>query len=200
MSFELPKLPYAYDALAPFGMSEETLKLHHDLHHKTYVDNGNKAIQGTQYETMSLEQAIIATYHAGVVSQSPLFNNLSQHWNHNLFWEVMGPERTSMPDNLGSAIAQSFGSFESFKNEFVTTGISQFGSGWVWLVRDETLGALRVVKTENGVSPLCLGHKTLLGCDVWEHSYYVDFRNKRPAYIENFLDKLVDWNAVAARL
>jgi superoxide dismutase, Fe-Mn family len=200
MPFELPELPYAYDALAPFGMSEETLKLHHDLHHKAYVDNGNKAIDGTQYDSLSLDQAVVATFHAGVVNQSPLFNNLSQHWNHNLFWEIMSPEQTEMPNALGSAIAQSFGSFDSFKNAFVTTGVSQFGSGWVWLIRDESLGTLRVMKTENGVNPLCYGHKTLLGCDVWEHSYYVDFRNKRPAYLENFLDKLVDWNAVAARL
>ncbi|AYD01458.1 superoxide dismutase [Neorhizobium sp. NCHU2750] len=200
MAFELPELPYAYDALAPLGMSEETLKLHHDLHHKAYVDNGNKAVAGTQWENMSLEQAVVATYHAGVVNQSPLFNNLSQHWNHNLFWEIMSPEQVSMPDNLGSAIVQSFGSIENFRNEFVTTGVSQFGSGWVWLIRDDAAGILRVVKTENGVNPLCHGHKTLLGCDVWEHSYYVDFRNKRPAYIENFIDKLVDWNAVAARL
>jgi superoxide dismutase, Fe-Mn family len=200
MPFELPELPYAYDALASFGMSEETLKLHHDLHHKAYVDNGNKAIAGTQYDSLSLDQAVVATFHAGVVNQSPLFNNLSQHWNHNLFWEIMGPEQAEMPDSLGKAISQSFGSIETFKNEFVTTGISQFGSGWVWLVKDDALGSLRVMKTENGVNPLCFGHKTLLGCDVWEHSYYLDFRNKRPGYIENFLDKLVNWNAVATRL
>jgi Fe-Mn family superoxide dismutase len=200
MSFMLPELPYAYDALAPLGMSEETLKLHHDLHHKAYVDNGNKAIAGTQYEALSLEQAVVATYHAGAVGQSPLFNNISQHWNHNLFWESMNPAQTAIPDALGSALAQSFGSIENFKNEFVTAGVSQFGSGWVWLIRDETLGSLRVLKTENGINPLCDGHRTLLGCDVWEHSYYVDFRNKRPAYIENFLEKLVDWNAVASRL
>jgi superoxide dismutase, Fe-Mn family len=200
MPFELPELPYAYDALASFGMSEETLKLHHDLHHKAYVDNGNKAIAGTQYDSLSLDQAVVATFHAGVVNQSPLFNNLSQHWNHNLFWEIMGPEQAEMPDSLGKAISQSFGSIETFKSEFVTTGISQFGSGWVWLIKDDALGSLRVMKTENGVNPLCFGHKTLLGCDVWEHSYYLDFRNKRPGYIENFLDKLVNWNAVATRL
>lgn len=200
MTFELPALPYAYDALASLGMSEETLKLHHDLHHKAYVDNANKAVVGTQYDQLGLDAAVVATFHQGVVNQSALFNNLSQHWNHTLFWEVMGPRQTEMPTNLGSAIVQSFGSVEDFKSEFIATGVSQFGSGWVWLIRDEAVGALRVMKTENGVNPLCFGHKTLLGCDVWEHSYYVDFRNKRPAYLENFLEKLVDWNAVAARL
>lgn len=199
MSFELPELPYAYDALAPFGMSEETLKIHHDLHHKAYVDNGNKAIAGTEWENLSLEQAVIGTYHPGVVNQSLIFNNLAQHWNHTLFWEIMSPNATILPDELGRAITQSFGSFDNFRNEFIAMGMSQFGSGWVWLVRDEAQDDLRVTKTSNGINPLCLGQKALMGCDVWEHSYYIDFRNGRKAYLENFLDRLIDWSAVGAR-
>ncbi|MGV3549237.1 superoxide dismutase [Rhizobium sp.] len=200
MAFELPDLPYAYDALAPLGMSEETLKFHHQLHHRAYVDNANKAVVGTQYDKLGLDSAVVSTFRQGVLNQSTLFNNLSQHWNHMLFWEVMGPEITEIPDNLGRALVRSFGSVDDFKNEFVATGVSQFGSGWVWLIQDEAIGALRVTKTENGVNPLCLGYRTLLGCDVWEHSYYEDFRNRRSAYIENFMNRLVDWNAVAARL
>ncbi|HZG27350.1 MAG TPA: superoxide dismutase [Ensifer sp.] len=198
MSFELPNLPYAHDALAPFGMSEETLKYHHDLHHKAYVDNANKAAVGTPWEKASLEDAVVGTYAAGAESQSGLFNNLSQHWNHMLFWQIMGPGGSDVPDGIGRAITQSFGSFENFRNEFVTTGLSQFGSGWVWLVRGEN-GVLSVTKTANGINPLCFQQKALLGCDVWEHSYYIDFRNRRQAYLENFLDRLVDWNAVQAR-
>ncbi|HWU64983.1 MAG TPA: superoxide dismutase [Ensifer sp.] len=198
MSFELPNLPYAHDALAPLGMSEETLKYHHDLHHKAYVDNAKKAAAGTPWEKASLEDAVVGTYVAGAESQSGLFNNLSQHWNHMLFWQIMGPGGSELPDGLGRAITQSFGSFDNFRNEFVSTGLSQFGSGWVWLARGED-GALSVTKTANGINPLCFKQKALLGCDVWEHSYYIDFRNRRQAYLENFLDRLIDWNAVQAR-
>lgn len=200
MSFELPELPYAYDALAPFGMSAQTLEIHHDIHHKAYVDNGNKAIAGTQWDGLSLEDAVVATYDAGAANQSYLFNNLSQHWNHVQFWESMGPERVEIPHVIGKTISRSFGSIATFKEEFVATGVSQFGSGWVWLVRDDAANHLKVIKTSNGVNPLCFGQTALLGCDVWEHSYYIDFRNGRKAYIENFLDRLVNWNAVAARL
>jgi Fe-Mn family superoxide dismutase len=200
MSFQLPDLPYDYTALTPFGMSEETLKIHHDLHHKAYVDNGNKAIAGTKWEDAGLEDIVIGTYQKDAVAQSGIFNNASQHWNHTLFWEIMGPSGKIVPEPLAQAIVKSFSSFDKFREEFVSNGVSQFGSGWVWLVNDVDAGSLRILKTENGVNPLCYGYKTLLGCDVWEHSYYVDFRNKRPAYLENFIDKLVNWDAVAARL
>ncbi len=173
MPFQLPDLPYAYDALAALGMSEETLKIHHDLHHKAYVDNGNKAVAGTKWEATSLEDIVRGTYEAQAIAQSAIFNNASQHWNHNFFWESMGPDESIIP---------------------------QFGSGWVWLVRDDERDDLLIVKSPNGVNPLCVGYRPLLGCDVWEHSYYIDFRNRRPAYLENFLDKLVNWQAVAARL
>ena len=199
MAFTLPDLPYAHDALAALGMSKETLEFHHDIHHKAYVDNGNKLAAGTEWESRSLEEIVAGTYVAGAVAQSGLFNNASQHWNHNLFWEVMGPAGASMPSELEAALIESFGSVAKFKEDFAAAGAGQFGSGWAWLVRD-TDGALRVTKTENGVNPLCFGQTALLGCDVWEHSYYIDFRYKRPAYLANFLDKLVNWEAVAARM
>ena len=199
MAFTLPDLPYAHDALAPLGMSKETLEFHHDIHHKAYVDNGNKLVAGTPWEGKSLDEIVVGTYAAGAVAQSGLFNNASQHWNHNLFFEVMGPANKAMPGDLETALVDNFGSVAKFKEEFAAAGAAQFGSGWAWLVRDKD-GSLKVTKTENGVNPPCFGQTALLGCDVWEHSYYIDFRNKRPAYLTNFLDKLVNWEAVAARM
>jgi Fe-Mn family superoxide dismutase len=199
MAFELPELPYSHDALAKGGMSAETLEFHHDLHHKAYVDNGNKLISGTEWENKSLEEITIGTYNSTSVSQNGIFNNISQLWNHNQFWEMMGPDGRAMPSELEAAIVESFGSVEAFKSDFAAAGVGQFGSGWCWLVKD-TDGSLKITKTENGVNPLCFGQTTLLGCDVWEHSYYIDFRNKRPVYISNFLDNLVNWENVAARL
>ena len=199
MAFELPDLPYAHDALSQHGMSAETLEYHHDLHHKAYVDNGNKLIAGTKWESETLESIITGTYEAGAVAQSGLFNNASQHWNHMQFWEMMGPSNAGMPSELEASVNESFGSVDAFKEAFSAAGAGQFGSGWCWLVRDAD-GALKVTKTENGVNPLCFGQKALLGCDVWEHSYYIDFRNKRPAYLSNFLDNLVNWENIASRL
>lgn len=200
MAFVLPDLPYPHDALAPLGMSRETLEYHHDLHHKAYVDNGNKLIAGTPWEGKSLEEIIVGTYQPGAVAQSGIFNNASQHWNHNMFWGWMAPgENKKMPGELERALTEAFGSVQKFKEEFAAAGVAQFGSGWCWLVRDKD-GSLKVTKTENGVNPLCFGQKALLGCDVWEHSYYIDYRNRRPAYLANFLEKLVNWEAVAAAL
>ena len=199
MAFELPDLPYAHDALVQHGMSAETLEYHHDLHHKAYVDNGNKLIAGTKWETETLESIVTGTYDANAVAQNGIFNNASQHWNHMQFWEMMSPNQTGLPSELASAIDESFGSFEKFKSDFCAAGVGQFGSGWVWLVRSNE-GGLKISKTENGVNPLCHGETALLGCDVWEHSYYIDFRNKRPVYLENFLDKLVNWENVASRM
>jgi len=133
------------------------------------------------------------------VAQNGIFNNASQHWNHALFWQVMGTGGKKMPTALEAALVAAFGSVQAFKDAFAAAGAGQFGSGWAWLVRDKD-GALRVTKTENGVNPLCFGQTALLGCDVWEHSYYIDYRNKRPAYLTNFLDRLVNWEAVAARM
>jgi Fe-Mn family superoxide dismutase len=198
MAFDLPDLPYAHDALASAGMSEETLQFHHDLHHKAYADNGAKLLAGSGHEGKSLEDIVTATYQAGAVAQSGLFNNASQMWNHNQFWEMMGPGEGGMPSELEKRITDPFGSVDAFKSEFSAAGAGQFGSGWCWLVKDGD--SLKVTKTENGVNPLCFGQTALLGCDVWEHSYYIDFRNKRPAYLTNFLDKLVNWENVAERL
>lgn len=199
MAFELPDLPYAHDALESAGMSRETLEFHHDLHHKAYVDNGSKLIAGTEWEGKSVEDIVKGTYQDGAVAQNGIFNNASQHWNHCQFWEMMGPDSAGMPGELESAISESFGSVEKFKEEFAAAGAGQFGSGWCWLVKNAD-GSLAVTKTENGVNPLCFGQTALLGCDVWEHSYYIDFRNKRPAYLSNFLEKLVNWENVASRM
>ncbi|MCE8420556.1 superoxide dismutase [Rhodovulum sulfidophilum] len=199
MAFELPALPYAHDALADSGMSKETLEYHHDIHHKAYVDNGNKLIEGTEWASKPVEEIVKGTYQSGAVAQSGVFNNASQHWNHSQFWEMMTPKPVAMPSELEARIKDAFGTVEKFKEDFAAAGAGQFGSGWAWLVVD-TDGTLKVTKTENGVNPLCFGQTALLGCDVWEHSYYIDFRNKRPAYLTNFLEKLVNWENVAERL
>ncbi|MEL6977081.1 MAG: superoxide dismutase [Pseudomonadota bacterium] len=199
MAFTLPDLPYAHNALAASGMSEETLQFHHDLHHKAYVDKGNELAAGTPWADAGNEQlpeVITGTFekpdHAG------LFNQVSQHWNHIQFWEMMSPSPVAMPAELESKITAAFGSVDAFKKEFSAAGAGQFGSGWAWLVMEG--GALKITKTPNGVNPLCFGQTALLGCDVWEHSYYIDYRNKRPAYLSNFLDKLVNWENVASRM
>ena len=199
MAFELPDLPYAHDALSEFGMSKETLEFHHDLHHKAYVDNGNKLIEDTEWANKSLEEIVVGTYQAGSVAQNGIFNNASQHWNHVQFWEMMGPGGNNMPSELSCALNENFGSVDKFKEDFCAAGAGQFGAGWCWLIKDKD-GSLKVTKTENGVNPLCFGQIALLGCDVWEHSYYIDFRNKRPAYLTNFLDKLVSWENVSSRM
>lgn len=199
MAFDLPELPYSHDALADLGMSAETIEFHHDLHHKAYVDNGNKLVSGTEWENAALEDIVTGTYNAGAVTQNGIFNNASQHWNHMQFWEMMGPGGNVVPSELEAAIKDNFGNVDAFKTAFTAAGVGQFGSGWCWLVKN-TDGGLEVTRTENGVNPLCFGQTALLGCDVWEHSYYIDFRNKRPVYLSNFLDKLVNWENVASRL
>ena len=199
MVFELPKLPYSYDALETFGMSKETLEFHHDLHHKAYVDNGNKLLEASDHKEKSLESIIIDTYDGEALAQSGLFNNASQHWNHIQFWEMMGPSGKKIPSKLENSLVEQFGSIQKFKDEFCAAGAGQFGSGWCWLIQDSS-GNLKVTKTENGVNPLCFGQTALLGCDVWEHSYYIDFRNKRPVYLQNFINNLVNWENVAERM
>ena len=199
MAFTLPDLPYAHDALSSNGMSAETMEFHHDLHHNAYVTNGNAAVAGTDWDGKSLEKIIVGTYDASSVAQSGVFNNISQLWNHNQFWEMMGPGESKMPGDLEAALVESFGSVADFKTSFSAAGAGQFGSGWCWLVKNAD-GSLAVTKTENGVNPLCFGQTALLGCDVWEHSYYIDFRNKRPSYLSNFLENLVNWENVASRI
>lgn len=199
MPFTLPDLPYPHDALAGLGMSEETLKYHHDLHHKAYVDKGNELAAGTPFADAGneqLEEVIKGTFEKP--EHQGLFNQASQHWNHVQFWEMMSPVEVAMPAELESKITAAFGSVDAFKKEFAAAGAGQFGSGWAWLVMEN--GALKVTKTPNGVNPLCFGQTALLGCDVWEHSYYIDYRNKRPAYLDNFLNKLVNWENVASRM
>ena len=199
MAFELPDLPYAHNARAGHGMAAETMEFHHDLHHNAYVTNGNAAIAGTEWEGKSLEEIIKGTYDASSVAQNGIFNNISQLWNHNQFWEMMTPNSGAMPSELEAALKENFGSVDGFKSQFAAAGAGQFGSGWAWLVKNAD-GSLAVTKTENGVNPLCFGQTALLGCDVWEHSYYIDFRNKRPVYLTNFMENLVNWENVASRM
>ena len=196
MSFTLPDLPYAHDALAPH-MSQETLEYHHDKHHKAYVDNGNKLLEGSGLEGATLEEIVVQSY--GKPNLAGLFNNAAQHWNHIAFWQMMTPDGGGEPGgDLGAKIVAAFGSFGDFRTAFIQAGVTQFGSGWCWLVLEG--GKLKVSKTPNGENPLVHGQTPLLGCDVWEHSYYIDYRNARPKYLESFVDTLVNWDDVARRL
>lgn len=192
-AFDLPELPYAYDALDPY-MSAETLEYHHDKHHNAYVVNGNKIISGLDHMGDTLEEVVVNAYKKG---EQGLFNNAAQHWNHKLFWNWMKPNGGgAIPGNLEAAIKDSFGSYDAFREQFLNAGATQFGSGWCWLVMNAE-GKLEVTKTPNGENPLIHGQTALLGCDVWEHSYYIDYRNARPKYLEAFVDSLVNWEFVA---
>ena len=196
MSFELPKLDYAKNALAPI-MSEETLDLHHGKHHQTYITNLNNFIKDTDMAGMSLEEIVHKS--SKDKSKSGIFNNASQHWNHELFWKCMKPNGGgSMPKKLEDRIKSDLGSIEEFKKQFIQAGLTQFGSGWCWLSISN--GKLVVSKTPNAENPLIHNMKPILGCDVWEHSYYVDYRNRRPEYLENFFEKLVNWEFVESQL
>jgi Fe-Mn family superoxide dismutase len=196
MTFTLSPLPYALDALAPV-MSAETLEYHHGKHHQAYVTNLNNLIKDTPLATASLEDIVRKTY--GDDTKAGIFNNASQHWNHIQFWNWMTPKANGkLPGNLEQKIIADFGSVDKFREDFTNAGLTQFGSGWCWLVLDN--GKLKVTKTANGVNPLCFNQTALLGCDVWEHSYYIDYRNKRADYLKAFLEKLVNWEAVAASL
>jgi len=196
MSFELPKLDYAKNALAPI-MSEETLDLHHGKHHQTYITNLNNFIKDTDMAGMSLEEIVHNS--SKDKSKAGIFNNASQHWNHELFWKCMKPNGGgSMPKKLEDRIKTDLGSVEEFKKQFIQAGITQFGSGWCWLSISN--GKLVVSKTPNAENPLIHNMKPILGCDVWEHSYYVDYRNRRPEYLENFFEKLVNWEFVESQL
>lgn len=196
MTFELPELPYAYDALAPY-MSAETLEFHHDKHHKAYVDKGNELIKGTGLEGKALEEAMVAAFKDK--DKAGLFNQLGQHFNHIHFWNWMKPNGggKSLPGSLEKKINEDFGSFDDFRGKFIEAGTGQFGSGWCWLAMDANSGKLEVTKTPNGENPLVHGKTPLLGCDVWEHSYYIDYRNARPKYLEAFVDNLINWDYVA---
>lgn len=197
MAFEQPPLPFAKDALEPYGMKAETFDYHYGKHHKAYVDNLNKMTEGTDLATLPLEEVIKVTYKDS--SKQGVFNNAAQVWNHTFFWNCLTANGGGAPTGeLAERINKDFGSFDKFKEEFTTAATTQFGSGWAWLVDDN--GTLKVTKTPNAVNPIAEGQKPLLTLDVWEHAYYIDFKNARPAFIANFLDKLVNWDFVAANL
>ena len=196
MTFELPSLPYASDALAPY-MSSETLDFHHGKHHQTYVTNLNNLVKDSDMQDASLEDIVIKS--SKDASMAGIFNNAGQHWNHILFWQCMKPNGGgAMPSELENRISSDFGSVDQFKEAFVQAGTTQFGSGWAWLAIDN--GKLVVTKSANASNPLVEGMKPILGCDVWEHSYYIDYRNKRPDYLKAFLDSMVNWEFVSSQL
>ena len=199
MAFELPPLPYSHGALAERGMCQETLELHHDKHHQAYVTALNGFVEKTPaLQGKSLEE-IVALSHDDP-TMAPVFNNAGQHWNHILFWQNMSPTGGGIPGKLEQKITADFGSVQAFKDAFKTAATGQFGSGWAWLVLG-TDGKLKVTKTPNGSNPLATKEGTaLLGCDVWEHSYYLDFRNRRPDYVTNWLDKLANYEFAATHM
>jgi Fe-Mn family superoxide dismutase len=191
MAFELPALPYAKDALAPH-ISAETLEYHYGKHHQTYVTNLNNLVPGTEFEGLSLEELVLKT-------SGGLFNNAAQVWNHTFYWNCLAPNAGGEPTGaVAEAINATFGSFDKFKEDFTKCAVTTFGSGWAWLVKNAD-GSLALVSTSNAACPLTAGQTPLLTCDVWEHAYYIDFRNSRPNYLEAFW-KLVNWDFVAANL
>ena len=195
MAIELPKLPYANDALAPH-ISAETLEYHHGKHHRAYVDKTNAAIEGTANATLSLEDLIKKVH--GVTNEVGLFNNAAQVWNHSFYWNCLSPNGGGAPTGAAAAaIDKSFGSFAAFKEKFSTTAAGVFGSGWAWLVKDGD--GVAIVTTSNAGTPLTDGKTSVLTMDVWEHAYYIDYRNARPKYIEAFWN-LVNWDFVNKRL
>ncbi|HKH80487.1 MAG TPA: superoxide dismutase [Methylovirgula sp.] len=191
MALTLPPLPYAYDALQPY-MSRETLEYHHDKHHKAYVDTANNLLKDSPLADKPLE--VIVTESHG--KNAPLFNNAAQHWNHSLFWKVLKPNGGGkIPGVLEKALIEAFGSVDEAKKQFIQAGMTQFGSGWAWFtVKD---GKIAVLKTANGEDPLIFGSTAILGVDVWEHSYYIDYRNRRADYLQAVMDHLVNWEYVA---
>jgi len=192
MEHKLPELPFAKDALAPV-ISAETLEYHWGKHHKTYVDNINKLIPGTEYEKLSLEEIIKKAPAGGI------FNNAAQVWNHTFYWNCLKPKAGGIPTGaVAAAIAKNFGSFDQFKEKFTNAAVTQFGSGWAWLVKNPD-GSLAVEQTSNAGNPLKDGKKPLLTCDVWEHAYYIDYRNARAKYVEAFWT-IVNWQFVADNL
>ena len=191
MSFELPALPYAQDALEPH-ISAETLSYHHGKHHNAYVTNLNNMIKGTEFENSSLEEIVMK-------SEGGMFNNAAQIWNHTFYFNGLSPNGGGEPTgDLAEKINATFGSFAEFKEKFTTTAMTTFGSGWAWLVQDDK-GALRVANSFNAGTPITDGLHALMTCDVWEHAYYVDTRNDRGAYLKNFWE-LVNWDRVAELL
>lgn len=194
MAFTLPELPYAYDALGPY-MSKETLEFHHDKHHNAYVEMGNKLAAEAGLGDASVEEVVKQSFG----KNQPLFNNAAQHYNHIHFWKWMKPNGggKSLPGKLQAAFDSDLGGYDKFRTDFIEAGKGQFGSGWAWVsVKD---GKLEISKTPNGENPLVHGGTPILGVDVWEHSYYIDYRNLRPKYLEAFVDNLINWDYVLER-
>ncbi|MEH2064909.1 MAG: superoxide dismutase [Nostoc sp.] len=197
MAFVQEPLPYDFNALEPYGMKAETFEYHYGKHHKAYVDNLNKLTEGTELADKSLEEVIKISFKDS--SKAGIFNNAAQVWNHTFFWNSLKPAGGGAPTGeLAAKIDQAFGSFDKLKEEFSNAATTQFGSGWAWLIDDG--GTLKVIKTPNAENPLAHGQKALLTLDVWEHAYYIDFRNARPAYIKNFLDQVINWDFAAENL
>jgi len=194
MALELPALPYAYDALGPF-MSKETLEFHHDKHHMAYVTNGNNLLKDSPLALLSIEEICKKAF---VDKIAGLVNNVGQHYNHNHFWNWMKPNGggKKLPAKLAKAIDADLGGYDKMRNDFIQAGLTQFGSGWCWIVVKD--GKLAIMKTPNGENPLMHGASPILGCDVWEHGYYIDYRNARQKYLEAFVDNLVNWEYTEA--
>ena len=193
MSIEFPTLPYAADALEPH-ISANTLDFHHGKHHRAYVDKLNAAIAGTAYERLPLEAIIAASYEA---ADHGVFNNAAQAWNHTFLWHSMSPTGGGQPvGELADAINDRFGDLDAFRSEFRAAALGQFGSGWAWLVRAG--GSIEIASTGNAETPMTSGMTPLLTLDVWEHAYYLDYQNRRDAYVDAFLDKLINWDFAAS--
>ena len=196
MAFSVPDLPYAFDALEPH-IDARTMEIHHDKHHQAYVDNANKALEGTEWADKSVEEVLLNLDSLPEDKRGPVRNNAGGHANHTLFWEIMGPNGGGEPSGaLADAIASAFGSFEDFKKTAIQNGVTRFGSGWSWLVWNGT--ELEAYSTANQDSPLMEGRTPILGIDVWEHAYYLTYQNRRPDYLEAWWN-VVNWDAVAAR-
>ena len=196
MAFELSPLPYDYKALEPH-ISANTMHFHHDKHHQAYVTNLNNLVKGTPDEKKPLEELIKDS--AGKPDKAKIFNNAAQVWNHDFFWHCMKSQGGGKPNGeVSGTLEKAFGSLDAFKDEFKKAAVEQFGSGWAWLVLDK--GQLKIIKTSNADLPLAHGQTALLTCDVWEHAYYLDYQNRRPDFVQAFLDHLVDWSFVARNL
>jgi Fe-Mn family superoxide dismutase len=196
MAIIFPDLPYGKDVLAPH-ISATTLEFHHGKHHKTYVDNANKLLAGTELENASPEDIILKT--AGDAAKVGIFNNVAQAWNHSFYWQGIKPGGGGLPTGaVAGKINATWGGYEKFVEELKNAGLTQFGSGWAWLVIDQ--GALKIVKTANADNPLAKGMKPLLTIDVWEHAYYLDYQNRRADYLASFIDKLINWDFVNANI
>ena len=196
MAYEVPDLPYDYDALEPH-IDEATMRVHHDKHHQAYVDKANAALEGTEFADTGVEEVLKNLGSLPAEKQGPVRNNGGGHYNHSLFWQMMSPDGGGAPSGeLAAAIDSAFGSLDAFKEEFKAGGIGQFGSGWVWLVHDGS--GLAVTSTANQDSPVSDGKTALLGADVWEHAYYLKYQNKRPDYLDAFWN-VVNWDYVAER-